>query len=303
MIISQLPAKQFAAMLDGAGVKFRIGPFIACIRTTIPALAAQIYCIYGNHELAAGEIAEFHLSIVARRSVFRPLSPEVHCLMDGQRLLSPTSADRAFDLLQQGIKRAILDRVNHYLLFRAAAVERNGSTLLLFSPEEYGESALCAALAYSGYRLLSDEISILDLQTGELMPMPLGMSLRNDSVNELNELLSDITDSMAVDRSLAHFAPPATSVKRSDEPAEAKWVVFAEQLFQENSEGASAQIESASDSETFILLSSNSHNYEILAAVGFRAVTDIARSARGYYLSYSGLDGAVSKLNELTDVA
>lgn len=51
------------------------------------------------------------------------------------------------------------------------------------APLDSAKRTLCAALVGKGWRLLSDELALVRLDTGELVPLPRPISLKNASIN------------------------------------------------------------------------------------------------------------------------
>ena len=67
---------------------------------------------------------------------------------------------------------------DRYLIIHAAVVERNGFALLLPAPPGSGKSTLCAGLIHHGWRLLSDELALIDPETATLQAIPRPVSLK-----------------------------------------------------------------------------------------------------------------------------
>ena len=59
---------------------------------------------------------------------------------------------------------------NQFLLLHAGAVERGGGAVLLPAQPGSAKSTLAAALACSGFRLLSDQFGVVSLDDGLCCP-------------------------------------------------------------------------------------------------------------------------------------
>jgi hypothetical protein len=79
------------------------------------------------------------------------------------------------------INRSAVESSGEHLLFHAAALEVDGSGLLLPGASGSGKSTLAAALATEGAGYLSDELVALDLNSGALVPYPKPISLKSGS--------------------------------------------------------------------------------------------------------------------------
>lgn len=300
VIIREVPFSQFRVRLARPGLTIRLGPFNVRIQTRLRQLAEQLYFLYANHALVENEITEIHLRIVARRFVRQPFSSAAECFLDGQSLLPAVPVGHALDLLERCIRLAVVTRTNHLLIFRAAAVERNGHALLLPSQMDSENTILCAALMHRGYRLLSDRLGMLDSGSGQFVPLPTALSFSSDSMRVITDHLPDVVTKSSVIEScggaMEHLGPPSESVDRAADTARARWIVFPEWSATETS-----QLERTAEAEAFFRLAGGAYNYEMLGAEGFAAVSELVATCRSYRLVCSDLDNALAVLGELTD--
>lgn len=93
---------------------------------------------------------------------------------------------------------------------------------------------------------------------------------------------------------MAHFAPPADSLARQQEPATPAKVVFPR--FRK---GRSAELKALPRSLAFTRLANNSFNYRLLGADGFRTLTALVRNCDAYSLEYGDLDKVIPMLDDL----
>lgn len=300
MLVEQVSVERFTSLLSGEGIKVKLGPFNVHIRTKLPHLANQLYPLYAHYELIKHEMAEFHVQIVAKRSIRRPFSPFIRFLIDGQSPFPPAPAEQALALLEWGINLAIAVRVNHLLMFHSAAVERNESVMLLPAWPGSGKTTLCTALAHRGYRLFSDEFGLMDPQSRHFLPLPRLMSLKNQSIRVIKNYLPEAVLGHEIAHTqkgtVAHVRPPRESIERADESAQARWIIFPKWAA-----NAPLKLEPLPQAEAFLLLASNSFNYEMLGETGFKAVAQLVRTCQCYKLIYSDFDSVLAMLDELTD--
>lgn len=305
MIVSGLSLQEVNALLAGPGLRVSLGPVNVRIQTRLQELARQIFVLYANHELAEDDIAEIHVRVIARRFIRQPFSAVAECLLDGQSVLPAVPAGQALDLLERCIKLAFVTRVNYLLLFRAASLERNGHVLLLPGQQRSGKTTLSVALIRQGYRLLSDEFGILDLGSGQFVPMPTTLSLSDDSIQALGQFSpgADIGQATgdASSSNANYLRPPEESVRRAGETASARWVVFPMWSASGEAPDEALQFEPLTEGEVFLKLATHTYNYEVLGAAGFNAVAQLVRDCGGYGLNYSDLASALTVFNELTD--
>lgn len=301
MKIGQLSLEEFRTRLDSRnGLRVKFGPFLVRIQCFLPALAEPLYRLYAFYTLADDDIAEFHVQIVPKRSLRRPFTPFVQFLVDGQAPFPAAPVHHALTMLEWGINLAIAVRVNHFLLFHCAAVERNGHVLLLPAWPGSGKTTLCAALIHRGFRLFSDEFGLMDVQSGQFFPLPRLMPLKNQAIGAIRNFLPEAVLGPEIHGTLkgtvAHVRPPEESIDREDEPATPRWIVFPKWIA-----GQPMQLDEMPRSEAFLLLASNAFNYEVLGEAAFDAVSSLIERCQCRKLVYSDFDSVLAALNALTD--
>jgi HprK-related kinase A len=179
-------------------------------------------------------------------------------------------------------------------------VERNGGALLLPGRPGAGKSTLCAALVLAGWRLLSDELALVDPKDGRVRALARPISLKNDAIEIIRGLAPGTTfGPFAIDTrkgTVAHMKPPSRSVRRAEEPAVPHWIVMPRYVA-----GEALHLERASKTSAFWGMADNSLNYEILGETGFTALVRLIDSCQCYSLTHSDLCDAVAALDRLSD--
>lgn len=299
MMVRQVSFEEFSSLISSHGIRVRLGPFNIQISTKSIVLAGHLHSLYGDYRLVENEIAEFHVSIVAVRPKKKPFSPHVRFLIDGQSPFSIFPIEQALVALEWGVNLVLAARINHLLLFHSAVVERNGHVVLFPAWPGSGKTTLCTVLVHRGYRLFSDEFGLMDPQKKGFFPIPRLMPLKNESIQVIRDYLPEAMLGHEIPNThkgtIAHVRPPKESIMRSEETAKAKWIVFPKWVA-----GSSLSLEPLPDSEAFLLLASNSFNYEVLGEASFQAVTHLVRTSSCYKLVYSDFDDVISVMNDLT---
>jgi HprK-related kinase A len=161
-----------------------------------------------------------------------------------------------------------------------------------------GKSTLCTALVHSGWRLLSDEFGLVRPEDGLLLPIPRLIPLKNESIDVIRRFRPEaiIGPSFLATRkgTVAHVQPPLDSIRRAQEPARPRWLIFPRWV-----SGAPLTLEPMSRSQAFLMVATNAFNYEVLDETAFRLVTDMVRACDCYSLVYSDLNEAIPALDEL----
>jgi HprK-related kinase A len=277
------------------GLHLRTGNFTVRLQSAIPAVAHGIGLMYADYPLAAAsDFADFHLHLLRPKSHRRWIRPQVKLLYNGRALFKPLPLDQAFPMFEWGLNWCVASRAHSYLIIHAAVIEKHGYSAILPAPPGSGKSTLCAALVgRGGWRLLSDELTLLRLADGRIIPLPRPVSLKNDAIAVIRDYLPGAIFSPAVtDTSkgtVAHMRPPGLSVSQAGQSAAPGWVVFPR--YRAASDTALQPIAPA---YAFMQLAENSFNYSVLGVQGFNALAALADQCPAYQLEYSRLDEALA---------
>lgn len=300
MKLLQLPSSELRARLSDSGIWLRTGPFSLRIRSRIPSVAEGLAELYGQFELRHPRetFADFHVDVNAPGPLRRWLRPQVNFSFDGQLPFKPLPYDQAYPMLEWGLNWCVSMHAHQYLIIHAAVVEKNGGAAILPAPPGSGKSTLTAGLVLSGWRLLSDELALIDRKHGLIHPLPRPVSLKNQSI----PLIRAFSPEAFINRpshdtakgTVAHMRPPTESVRRQHEPARPAWVIFPKW-----SAGSTTALTPRSAAQTFMFLAQNAFNYSHLGADGFRAGTRLIDQVACYDFAYSRLDEAVEAFDRL----
>lgn len=303
MNVSSLTPSELRYRLDRPGVRFRIGAFVTQLQTSIPSVSEGVGLLYGDYPLAGEDgFADFHVSLASPHGLRKWIRPQVQFLFDGHTPFKPLPLDQAFPMLEWGLNWCVSSQANRYLIIHAAVVAKDGYAAILPAPPGSGKSTLCAALVSRGWRLLSDELALVRIEDGCLIPLPRPISLKNVSIDIIRDYEpSAILGPMVADTmkgTVAHMKAPADSVARASEIAKAAWVIFPKYQA-----GAAARLEELPRSRAFMRVADNAFNYSLLGAKGFEALGKVIDASMCYDFAYSKLDEAIEIFAALTPPA
>lgn len=298
--VSALSRAELGQRLAGAGIRLQTGPFVTCIQSSIPSVADGINVVYADYPLHGDDdFADFHVRLNRPRGLRRWIRPHVHFDFDGTEPFAPLPADQAFPMLEWGMNFCVYSHAHRYLIIHAAVIEKDGYAAILPAPPGSGKSTLCAALVTRGWRLLSDELTMVRLGTGELVPVPRPISLKNASIDIMRRYAPDWVFSRAVadtvKGTVAHMKAPAASVARAAERPRPAWIIFPQYQA-----AAAALLEPVAPARAFMQLAGNAFNYSLLGSAGFDAMAALIDASASYRFSYSELDDAVDIFSRLT---
>ena len=300
MKLLQLSPADLRQQLAGEGVWLRTGPFSLRVRSRIPQVAEGLADLYGQFEVRNSQqaFADFHVELNPPATHRRWFRPQVNFSFDGERPFKPLPLDQAYPMLEWGLNWCISMHAHHYLIIHAAVVEKNGLAAILPAPPGSGKSTLTAGLVLSGWRLLSDELTLIDRTTGLIQPLPRPVSLKNQSIDVIRQFdAGAFINRASLDTAkgtVAHMRPPRDSVQRQHEPARPAWVIFPKW-----EAGVATQLTPRSRAETFMFLAQNAFNYSHLGADGFRVGTALIDQVQCCDFRYSRLPEAVAAFDRL----
>lgn len=300
MKLLQLSPAELRRQLAGGGVWIRTGPFSLKLQSRFPLVAEGLAELYGQFEVRSAHeaFADFHVSVNPPASLRRWVRPQAAFSFDGTQPFKPLPRDQAFPMLEWGLNWCVSTQAHQYLIIHAAVVEKNGLAAILPAPPGSGKSTLTAGLVLSGWRLLSDELTLIDRKTGLIQPLPRPVSLKNQSIDVIRQFSPDAFINRAshdtIKGTVAHMRPPRDSVMRQHETARPGWVIFPKW-----EAGAPATLTPRSKAQTFMFLAQNAFNYSHLGADGFRVGTALIDQTACYDFSYSALSEAIAMFDQL----
>lgn len=300
MKVSELTSSELAYRLKKPGISIQTGAFATHLKTSIRSVAEGIGLIYADYPLAQqGGFADFHVSLVRPRNLRRWFKPQVLFLVDGYPTFKPLPLDHAFPTFEWGLNWCVSSHAHRYLMIHAAVVEKDGYAAILPAPPGSGKSTLCAALVTRGWRLLSDELALVRLSDGKIVPVPRPVSLKNASIDIIKSYSPTATFSRkvadTVKGTVAYMKAPSDSVARASEAVQPAWVIFPKYQA-----GNAAQLEVLPRARAFMQVADNAFNYSLLGLGGFEALARLIDISECYTFAYSVLDEAIETFDALT---
>lgn len=299
MIVAELAEKELAQRLAGPGLRLRTGPVLTQVQSRLPALAAGVALLYSAHPVEEpGGFADFHVRVAPPRGLRRWLKPQVLFHLDGMPPFLPLPLEQAFPILEWGLNWCVSAHCHQYVIVHAAVLEHSGGALLLPGPPGSGKSTCCAGLVSRGWRLLSDELALIDPASGAIAPLPRPVSLKNASIDIVRRFMTGAVLSPTVHDTLkgsvAHLKPPIESVRRATEPARPRWIVLPRYQA-----GSAARLKPLPKARAFMQLADSAFNYSLHGRRGFELLADLVQGCACYELAYGELEAAVRICQEL----
>jgi HprK-related kinase A len=299
LTVGALDRQALAARLRGPGLRLQTGPFISCIRSPLPALAVALARMYADYPVLEDDTpADFDVLLRRPRGLRRLVKPQVYFHYDGMEPFQPLPLAQLYPMFEWAMNWCVSSHAHSWLVIHAAVVEKEGAAVILPAPPGSGKSTLCAALVARGWRLLSDELTLVRLNDGRIDPVPRPVSLKNASIDVIRAWAPEAQISPPVADTLkgtvAHMRPPGDSVTRAMEPAAPAWIVFPKWRA-----GAAAELVPVPQARAHLRLAENAFNYSLLGAAGFGAAAGLVDATRTFDFSYGALDDAMAVFERL----
>jgi HprK-related kinase A len=269
------------------------------ISSNIPAVASGVQLLYGDYPLLPDEaFVDFDMRMERGIGLHRWVHPQVRFVCDGGSPFKPLPISHAYPLLEWAMNWCISTQAHQYLMLHAAVIERDGLAAILPAPPGSGKSTLCAALIHRGWRLLSDEMTLISPLDGEIVPLCRPVSLKNESLEIIRNfapsaVFSDVVHDTSKG-SVGLMKVEKHHLDRMNSTARPGWVIFPKYVAD-----ASAKLTPRSRADSMLELGRNAFNYGLLGASGFNALAEVVDHSDCYDFEYSALDDAVHIFDSL----
>lgn len=298
MKVCEIAAGELYRSLKKSGLRLRTGPFVCHVKSDFSTVAEGVELLYQDFPCEAGGFADFHVDLVRPKTVHYFWRPQVACYLNGDSPFSPLPSDQAFAAFESLLNWSIYSTTYNHLIIHGATVERNGFAAILPAPPGSGKSTLCAALVSRGWRLLTDELTLISPFSGLITPLARPISLKNNSIDLMRayaprEVFGPKVHN-TVKGTIAHMRAPSDSVARMHEAAVPGWLIFPKYQA-----GAATSVLALPKGQAFMRLSSGLVNYPVLGAQGFEALTQLIDRSDCFNFTYSDLDQAIDWFSEL----
>jgi HprK-related kinase A len=298
--IAQLSPDDLQQRLKRPGLCFDLHPFVVNVQSPLAAVAHGLATMYGQRSLADEHgFIDFHVRVAPPANLRRWLHPQAFFYLDQRAAFKPLPQAQAFPMLEWGLNWCVAAHAHQFLIFHAAVVEKNGRAAVLPAPPGSGKSTLCAGLvSRGGWRLLSDELALMDPRTMQLHALARPVNLKNQSIDVMRAFAPGAAFSPRVPHTakgtVALMAPPEDSVARMRETAQPAWIVFPKFLA-----GADAAFGPRPKAWAAWVMAEQSFNFNLHGQAGFQALTRMVDRCTCLDFEYSQLEEALQAFDDL----
>lgn len=300
--IENLSNQQYKKAIKGQGLTLEIGPFSVNVTIKFPNIAhefRELYAPYVGH--LQETIVDGHMRVGPSSFLRRWFRPQVNVDYGYPDEFLPLGADIGMVALEMGLNWGVVMGCRHYLFLHAGVVEKDGNIIVLPGSSGSGKSTLSAGLAFAGWRIFSDEFGLIDVRSGEFLPYPRPISLKNRSIDVMRDIVGEKSTFSknyydTPKGTLAYLVPPREAIVRDQERAKARKIIFPK--FEA---GKPAQKEALTKTMGFFRLVKSSANYGIIGEDAFRTIGRIIDECDMFDISFPSMEEGMRLVNEIID--
>lgn len=259
-------------------------------------LTPTIESIYGD-ATSPNFPADFEVKVASPSFTRRFFRPQVSFYCDQHSPFKPLPLAQAYALLEWGMNWCIATHDHTRLLVHAAVLVKNNQAIIFPAAPGSGKSTLTAYLAMSGWDLYSDEMAIIDLESGFVSPLYRPVCLKNNSIDLVKQWFPDsVFTSTWKDThkgDVAHLKASSWRKYIQCKPTEIVAVIFPKFVAKSD-----LKIYSLDQLQAFETLSKNAFNYGVLGNLGFKVVDKVIKRAALFEIEFGELCDVQAFLSE-----
>jgi HprK-related kinase A len=275
--------------LRGAGLGLAVASFRCLIQSDTGLLSSPLRQLYQDYpaDPEPSGFYDFRIRLARKRPAFWKKC-EVAFDWEGRSPYPPLPLAHAHPLFEWGLNWCVATASGVHTVIHSAVVEREGRALVLPAQSGAGKSTLCAALALNGWRLLSDELTIVSHTDNQVQAVPRPISLKGNSIDLIRQRFPSVDMTLPVadthKGAIAYARAPSAAVAANLQSAPIGYVVFPR-----FTPGAELVFEPLSRAAALTELMKHTFNVGLLGAEGFVALARAIAHADCYAVEYGDL--------------
>ncbi len=298
--LSSFPRPDVIRALTSGALTLDLGPFLTRIKLSDTRSVSFFLDMYAACSVILDEtvLSDFSLCLRPPNSFRKFFRRQIVPDPGFQFPAAPLPVQMAPLALEMGLNLSVALQCFRYAIFHAGVVAYGEDALMISAKSGGGKSTLTAALMEEGWRLLSDEFAILDLDTSCLKAYPRPVSLKNASIDvvrgfagrdQVSETLHDTPKG-----SIAYRRPRASDIAAMDKSVKPRLIIFP--TFVERGVAESREIDLA---DAAMQLIASSPNYQVIGEAAFTGLMTMLEGMKAYEIEYGSTEDSLALVREL----
>jgi len=246
----------------------------------------------------AQRFVDFQLDFVPTSFVRRLIKPQVALHLGDYQIFNPTLKSKVLASLEWGLNWCVASYDLNRLIVHASVIVKDGKAIIFPAAQGSGKSTLSCLMASQGWRLYSDEMAIIDLDSFTVLPNFRPACLKNEAINVVREFNSTCAMGPLIEGTqkgtIAHTRFHTYADYCQFEPAKIVGVVSVKY---KKGEGISQS--PLTGAQCMAQLIQNSFNYGLIGQPAFEAAFDVANKSTSLAVRYSDIDQMTTLLDTL----
>ena len=290
ILLGEISAPDIDRCLRGAGLGLQVGTFRCLVRSDTGCLAEPLRLLYRDYPAATSPegFYDFRILLKKKRGNLWGGS-KVEFEWAGHSPFPPLPLAQTHPLFEWGLNWCVATLSGCHTVIHSAVVERDGRALVMPGAPGSGKSTLCAALALAGWRLLSDELTIVSQTSGAVEGVPRPISLKDGSIDIIRSRFpaADLTQPVVDTRkgTIAYVRPPLSALEICASADKGIGHI----VFPRFRAGAALTVEPISHAMALAELLENTFNVGLLGVDGFQSLAGVVAQAECYAVEYGDL--------------
>lgn len=212
----------------------------------------------------------------------------------------PLPAAHSYAMLEWGMNWTVATQEFSQVIVHAGVLAFGDQAIMFPAPPGSGKSTLTLWLAFHQWRLLSDEMALLEPNSLQVTPFVRPICLKNQSITLAKQwfpdaIMSDLTYNTHKG-TVAHVSPPEQSWQAATRPATLRAIVFPKYVAD-----SPLTIYKLNQAQAFAELAANAFNMSMLGTLGFESALHLVEQLPVFSVQYHNMDELTEFLMELVN--
>lgn len=264
------------------------GLFQARLEKFPAAIQTPLSMVYGD--CVADELSDFTISLMPGSLVRKWLKPQIVFESNTNIPFKPLPFSQSYALLEWGLNWCMATHDYNHLLIHSAVLVKNNKAILFPALPGSGKSTLSCWLAMNGWRLYSDEMAVIDMDSLTVNPLYRPACIKNNSINLVRSWDESVVMT-PICRDTAKGDVAHAKFHNWQEFSRFEPVPVAGIVFPKYSQGIIGEaLYEVTKAQVFEELCKHAFNYHILSRIGFDTVWRLVEQTKSFEVHYSNLD-------------